>query len=73
MAKTPSTSEHLNEVLSDAQQLNDINSSIYHAEKVLEHLTKAYNEKPQNPVGSAINVVELLIMNLKKLKPIQNN
>lgn len=70
MAKTPSTSEHLNEVLSDAQQLNYINDSILHAEKVLEHLTNMYNDKPQNPVGSAINVVELLIMNLKKLKPV---
>jgi len=70
MAKTPSTSEHLNEVLSDTQQLNDINSSILHAEKTLEYLNNMYKEKPQNPVGSAINVVELLIMNLKKLKPV---
>jgi len=77
MAKKEIKSEEpttaLEEVLTEAGQLNNLNESIFHVNKSLELLQEMYESKPQNPIGSAINVLELLKMNLIKLKPIPTN
>lgn len=73
--KTPVTSPTtaLSDVLSEAEQLNKLNLAIWHVDAALTNLQEVYNTKAQNPISSVMISLELLKMNLTKLKPKQND
>jgi hypothetical protein len=62
----------LSSVLNETEQLNKLNLSIWHIDAAITNLQELYNTKPQNPISSVLISLELLKMNLTKLKPTNN-